>query len=114
MLVEDSPIIALSEKMELEKSGYNVHHVLSGENAVRTVLAGNIHFGLILMDVDLGRGIDGTAAAVQILEKADIPIVFLSSHTEPEYLAKIEKNHLLWVCRKGRRHKGTGYNHPRG
>ena len=38
---------------------------------------------LILMDINLGSGMDGTQAAEQILRTNDIPILFLSSHTEP-------------------------------
>ncbi len=36
------------------------------------------------------KGIDGTQAAEQILNKIDIPIVFLSSHTEKEIVEKTE------------------------
>ncbi len=43
------------------------------------------------MDIDLGRGIDGTIAAQLILKGRELPIVFLSSHTEPEIVKKTEK-----------------------
>ena len=43
------------------------------------------------MDIDLGRGMDGTEAAQAILEDHDIPIVFLSSHTEKDVVDKTEK-----------------------
>ncbi len=43
------------------------------------------------MDIDLGRGIDGTDAAALILKDKDLPVVFLSSHTEPEIVNKTEK-----------------------
>ncbi|MFN2312796.1 MAG: response regulator, partial [Spirochaetia bacterium] len=46
---------------------------------------------LILMDINLGSGIDGTQAAELILQNHDIPVVFLSSHTEPEVVEKTEK-----------------------
>ena len=39
----------------------------------------------------MGQGIDGTQAAQEILKTDDIPIVFLSSHTEPEMVEKTEK-----------------------
>ena len=45
---------------------------------------------MILMDIDLGDGIDGTQAAVEIQNIVDIPIVFLSSHTDPEMVKKTE------------------------
>ena len=46
---------------------------------------------LILMDINLGKGMDGTEAAAIILRQRDLPVVFLSSHMEPEIVAKTEK-----------------------
>lgn len=40
------------------------------------------------MDINLGSGMDGTQAAQIILSEKDIPLVFLSSHTEPEIVEK--------------------------
>jgi PAS domain S-box-containing protein len=45
----------------------------------------------ILMDIDLGKGINGADAAIVILREREIPIVFLSNHTEPEVVGKTEK-----------------------
>jgi len=45
-------------------------------------------FDLILMDVNLGEGIDGGDAARQILANRGPPVIFLSSHVEPEVIAK--------------------------
>lgn len=91
LLVEDEAIIAMLEKQELENIGYSVNQVMSGKDAVQQVLEKDIPCDLILMDIDLGSGIDGTEAAEQILKEKDIPIVFLSSHTEPEIVEKTEK-----------------------
>src|SRR6056297_2653485 len=77
--------------MEMEKYGYIVHHVTNGENAVQTILKEDFKIDLILMDIELGSGIDGTQPAAEILKHKDIPIVFLSSHTEPEVVEKTEK-----------------------
>ena len=89
LLVEDEAIIAMSEKSILEKYDLSVITVTSGEKAVSAVeQSGDID--LILMDIDLGRGIDGTEAAQQILQKKEIPIIFLSSHTEREIVEKTE------------------------
>ncbi len=89
LLVEDEAIIAMSEAAMLEKYGYRVITVHSGEKAIET--ARNQAVALILMDIDLGWGkMDGTEAAELILERHDIPVVFLSSHTEPEVVEKTE------------------------
>jgi PAS domain S-box-containing protein len=89
LLVEDETIIAMTESLILEKSGYRVTSVISGEEAVDSAL-GDTVFDLVLMDINLGPGIDGTEAAERILEVRDIPIVFLSSHTEAEVVKKTE------------------------
>ena len=90
LLVEDEAINAMAVIMELNAEGYDVTHVLTGEAAVDAVATSTDYFGLILMDIDLGRGIDGTEAARRILAVAEIPIVFLSSHTEREIVARTE------------------------
>ncbi|MFW5777464.1 MAG: PAS domain S-box protein [Spirochaetota bacterium] len=89
LLVEDEAIIALSEAQMLEQQGYAVLTAYSGQAAIETADA-RPEISLILMDIDLGRGMDGTEAAQTILERHDLPIVFLSSHTEPKVVEKTE------------------------
>ncbi|WP_280113294.1 response regulator [Salinispira pacifica] len=81
----------MAEKKELENKGYIVYLVTTGKKAIETITQENLPVDLILMDIDLGSGIDGTQAAQIILKEKDIPIVFLSSHTEPEIVEKTEK-----------------------
>ncbi len=89
-LVEDEPVTALREQKLLKKEGYRVRIAKTGEEAVESAQTCP-DIDLILMDIDLGEGIDGTEAARQILMERDIPVVFLSSHTEPEIVEKTEK-----------------------
>jgi len=79
-----------SKKVPLEKFGYRVITANSAETAV-AIFAAHAEIDLVLMDIDLGSGMDGTQAAEIILKSRDIPIVFLSSHTEPEIVEKTEK-----------------------
>lgn len=90
LLVEDEVIIAMSEKAALEKRGYAVITASNGEEAVELV-KNTTAVDLILIDIDLGRGMDGTEAAGIILANRDIPVVFLSSHAEPEIVEKTER-----------------------
>lgn len=90
LLVEDEAIISMTEKNQLKSYGYNVITVDSGEKSIET-FKNTPGIDLILMDIDLGNGIDGTEAATLLLEIEDIPIVFLSSHTEPDIVGKTEK-----------------------
>ncbi len=74
LLVENEPIIAAAQARALQELGYNVKTATSGEKAQR--LAGGGTFNLILMDINLGSGMDGTEAAEKILRERDIPIIF--------------------------------------
>ena len=92
LLVEDEVLIALNEARMLRKEGYEVELAASGEEAVAKVRSAIQVIALILMDIDLGRGrMDGTQAADEILKEYDIPVLFLSSHSEADIVAKTEK-----------------------
>jgi PAS domain S-box-containing protein len=90
LLVEDEMITAMAEKTAIEKVGYKVIIANSGKEAVAAIEK-TPAIDLILMDINLGDGIDGTEAAAIILRQRDLPVVFLSSHAEPEVVAKTEK-----------------------
>ncbi len=90
LLVEDDAIIALNQKSQLTKRNYNIIHAGSGEKAIDLFKISKELIDLILMDIDLGKGIDGTQAASEILKIKTLPIVFLSSHTEQEIVEKVE------------------------
>ncbi len=90
LLVEDEPILAISEKKTLEQYGYRVITSNSGEKSIR-IFNENPDISLILMDIDLGEGMDGTVAAMNILGQRDIPVVFLSSHTDKSMVERTEK-----------------------
>lgn len=90
LLVEDEAIIAMDRARTLEKHGFVVRTAPSGEDAIRIVDDGP-RPELILMDIDLGAGCDGTEAAQIILEHHDIPIVFLTNHSEKSYVDKVRK-----------------------
>ncbi len=90
LLVEDEALIAMNEASILTKHGYAVLTAYNAEQAVQTVDQNVVD--LILMDIDLGEGKeDGTKAAERILKKHELPIVFLTSHAEREYVEKVKK-----------------------
>ncbi len=91
LLVEDEALIAMEQARLLREEGYGVSHVTSGEKAIAAIRAQPDAIDLILMDIDLGRGMDGARAAREILKEHDIPVLFLSAHTEKEVVAKTEK-----------------------
>ncbi len=89
LLVEDEPLIAMAQKMTLQRHGYHVLTAGTGEQAVDQIRSGT-DVDLVLMDIDLGSGIRGTEAAQLILAERDLPVVFLSSHTEPAIVEQTE------------------------
>ncbi|MBN1532373.1 MAG: PAS domain S-box protein [Spirochaetes bacterium] len=91
LLVEDESIIAMDEAVQLEREGFRVTTVSSGQAAIDAVRKSAKSIDFILMDIDLGRGMDGTEAAQEILRDHDIPLMFLSSHTEREIVDRTEK-----------------------
>lgn len=90
LLVEDEIINAKVSINILKNHGYKVIHKITGEEAVE-LFSNDTGIDLVLMDIDLGEGIDGTEAAKIILERREIPIIFLSLYTEPEIVKKTEE-----------------------
>ncbi len=91
LLVEDEAIVAADEARLLRDEGYAVLVAADGKKAIETVKARPDAIDLILMDIDLGKGMDGARAAREILKEHDIPVLFLSSHTERAIVEKTEK-----------------------
>ncbi|HUX12989.1 MAG TPA: PAS domain S-box protein [Spirochaetia bacterium] len=102
LVVDDNAIIALDTAERLKKFGYNAITSFSGDDAV-TKVAEEPSLELVLMDIDLGAGMDGTQAAAAILRMRELPIVFLTSHSEQEMVRKVRD-----VTRYGYVVKGTG------
>lgn len=85
LLVEDNAIVAFDMQQRLHKLGYQVlGTVASGEDAIKAV--SQKQPSLILMDIYLDGKIDGIEAAKAILEKKQIPIIFLTGHDDEETL----------------------------
>jgi PAS domain S-box-containing protein len=91
LLVEDEALIAMAEERLLREEGYEVLLAFNGKTALELLRTSARKIDLVLMDIDLGRGIDGTQVAAEILAEKDLPILFLSSHTDKETVDRTEK-----------------------
>jgi PAS domain S-box-containing protein len=91
LLVEDEAIIAMNTARMLEERGYTVEHAIDGKSALARVAAAPETIDLLLMDINLGEGITGSETAREILRSREIPIVFLSSHTEKSIVESTEE-----------------------
>ena len=79
LVVEDEKIVALDLKNRLTRMGYIVPAlVTSGEEALDA--AAEVDPDLVLMDIKLDGQMDGVAAAQQIKEKYDVPVIYLTAY----------------------------------
>lgn len=89
LLIEDEHITAARYTALLEKNGFEIVPAMSGDEGVR-IASGRTDIDLILADIELGEGIDGTAAVKKILSGKPIPAVFISSYSSSEIINKTE------------------------
>jgi DNA-binding response OmpR family regulator len=75
LVVEDDPRVLRLEQMVLEKEGYSVAHVDSGEEALEALA--EINPSLVLLDVGL-PGIDGFTTCRRIREFSPVPIIMVT------------------------------------
>ena len=88
LLVEDDAVVGMNQALILKKEGYDVVRAMTADRAIALVRAEVPPVDLVLMDIDLGKGMDGGEAARQILALRDIPVIFLTSHTEKEIIER--------------------------
>ncbi len=87
LIVEDESIIAMELAFRLEDVGYTMLGIIpSGEEAVEAIA--ELQPELVLMDIHLEGEMDGIAAAEAIQKQYDIPIIFLTAHTDDTTLER--------------------------
>ena len=80
-MVEDDMIIAADISMQLTKFGYEVIGINTrGEDALNTIE--NNRPDIILMDIVLTGKMNGIETALVILEKYQVPVIFLTSNSD--------------------------------
>ena len=89
LVVEDERLIAEDVRMRLEFMGYAVPAIVStGEEAIRAAEAHRPD--LVLMDIVLYGAMDGIETSEAIRDQFDIPVVYLTSHTDDETLNRVK------------------------
>ena len=87
LIVEDNVITSQEISRQLTNLGYTrIDCAFSGLEAVEK--ANQAHPDLVLMDIHLGKGINGTEAAERIWTSLRIPIVYLTAYTDSETMRK--------------------------
>lgn len=81
LLVENEGIVAEDLRRSLGRLGYDITTIASsGEEAVR--LAAEYQPDLVLMDIGLAGTMDGIEAAHQIGAYQNIPVMYLTAHSD--------------------------------
>jgi two-component system cell cycle sensor histidine kinase/response regulator CckA len=87
LVVEDEGLIAMDLQLRLEGFGYVVPGI--AKTADQAVQLNALHLpDLILMDIHLKGERDGIQAAEEIRRKYDVPIVFVTAHTDPATIVR--------------------------
>lgn len=90
LVVEDEWVVADQICSNLREFGYTVCSTAStGEEAIRKVETDRPD--LILMDIVLNGGMDGIEAVERITLQFDIPVVYLTAYTKPEYIERAKQ-----------------------
>lgn len=81
LIIEDEPIIAMDIEELVQNCGHNVVGVATTEAAA--VKLAELHKpGLILADINLGIGGDGTSAVARIMRHHYAPVIFVTAYPE--------------------------------
>ncbi len=87
LVVEDEALIAGDIQQTLLRLGYDVPITLSsGESAVD--ITNQLKPSLVLMDIKLRGAMDGIETAAAIRSRFDVPIVYLTSHSDEATLSR--------------------------
>jgi len=91
--VEDERIVALDITMTLRRLGYEISgSVGTGEDAIVAALAFDKHPDVVLMDIRLDGDMDGVAASEAIMKSLDVPIIYLTAHSDDETLRRVQRS----------------------
>jgi CheY-like chemotaxis protein len=89
LIVEDEYLIAFSFKRELERMGYEVlEPIAHGQEAIK--VATREHPDFVIMDMGLAGPINGLEAARQIITQQNIPVIFMTGHSDDKTLEQIQ------------------------
>ncbi|MEO6282058.1 MAG: LytTR family transcriptional regulator DNA-binding domain-containing protein [Dyadobacter sp.] len=90
LIVEDDMIIAADIALQLSKLGYEVSGIVPrGEEAIRH--AETDRPDLILLDISLKGPLDGIETAHAILQRWNIPIIYVTANTDEATFARAKK-----------------------
>jgi len=92
LIVEDETIVAWNIQEALERLGYQVQgRVASGTDALQ--LAAKTQPDLVLMDIEIEGDLNGIDTAERLYRSFQVPIVYLTAHSDDEILHQAAQTH---------------------
>lgn len=90
LVVEDEALVGLAMQDSLERHGYRVPEIIdSGDEVLGAVQRHKPD--LILMDIRINSFIDGVDAAKRLAMISDIPLVYITAHSDPATKQRAKK-----------------------
>ncbi len=89
LIVEDQAVVALDYARVISAQGFETRIAASGEEAIEAVRRDE-RIDLIVMDIDLGPGIDGSETARRVHVIRYVPVVFVSAHVTRDAVSRAE------------------------
>jgi DNA-binding NarL/FixJ family response regulator len=87
LIVDDDRTTASVMQLHLSNFGYHVAGIASSAKEAITI-ARDMEPDLVLMDIRLGEGADGIDAALAISKHMDVPIIFVTAHSDSKTLRR--------------------------
>ncbi len=87
LVVEDDPVISQLISWRLKKLGYEVSGTAPTVEKARSLLKSKVP-DLVLIDIALQEGVDGTALGSRIRTEYCIPFIYLTAHSDNETLSR--------------------------
>ena len=99
LIVDDDRTTATVIQLQLQNLDYQVPALAN--NAAEAIEMAREHMpDLILMDIQLGEGIDGIEAANTIQQELTIPIIYVTAHADQQTFQRAKLSHPLGYINK--------------
>ena len=99
LLVEDERLLALIVKRGLEKNGHVITDIIAFAEQVEDAIAKR-RPDVVLMDITLKGAMTGIEATKIINELYDIPVIYISAHSDKETKEKADETSYLAYLEK--------------
>jgi two-component system cell cycle sensor histidine kinase/response regulator CckA len=100
LVVEDDPSVRSLVELTLKKARYRVVAAANGDEALSLAGAADPPFDLLLTDVVM-RGMNGRELADELRRRQpDLPVIFMSGHTEDSVVRRGVLNHEVTLLQK--------------